>query len=81
MSSVSSSSTDDIAHLSESLLKLTSLLEQHSGIVNVCMVDFITEDIFTKCIGDQLQDDLLRLSEEDICNMPDLLLNQDELGW
>lgn len=70
----------DLEHFSECLLQLTSLLERHSGIVNVCMVDFITEDIFTKCISEELQQDLLNLTEDDIRNLPDLLLNRDELG-
>lgn len=70
----------DLEHFSECLLQLTSLLERHSGIVNVCMVDFITEDIFTKCISEELQQDLLDLTEDDIRNLPDLLLNRDELG-
>ena len=71
----------DLATFSSSLLSMTSLLEDHSSLVNVCMVDFITEDIFEKCIGQELQKNLLELSEENICNMPDLLLNPNELGW
>ena len=70
-----------VEHFSDILVRMTSFLERHSSLVNVCMVDFITEDIFSHCISAELQADLLALSEEDIRNMPDLLLNQEELGW
>ena len=70
-----------VEYFSDALVKITSFLEQHSNLVNVCMVDFITEDIFSKCVSGELQANLLALSEEDVRNMPDLLLNQEELGW
>ena len=61
------------------LTSLSEFLSEHSAIINVCMVDFISKNIFEKILsGDDADDDdddvaeeLSKMSEEQIIAMPE----------
>ena len=59
---------------SEALEKLADFLNKYSPIINVCMVDFVTDDIFATCLSDALGLELLALEESEIANLPQRLL-------
>ena len=47
--------------------KLCDLLGRFEAVVNVCMVDFIVDDVFENCLpGEKLKADLLALDNEDL---------------
>ena len=62
----------------ENALKtLAEFLNLHHSKFDVCMVDFITKDIFSKVLHKDIQDDMLKLSEEEIIDLPGKMMQND----
>ena len=56
---------------------LAEFLKLHHSKFDVCMVDFITKDIFAKVLHKDLQDDMLKLSEQEIIDLPEKMMQND----
>ena len=56
---------------SVALTKLAKLIAKHHGIINVCMVDFLTKDIFNNTLDCDLKISLNQLTEAEICSLPE----------
>ena len=54
----------------QSLLKLANVISEYQNIFDVCMVDFITKDVFEKAITPDLQKSLRQLSDNEISLLP-----------
>ena len=61
----------------EALQAVASVVEKHHAIVNACMVDFVTKDIFS-VIQPGLANELLQMSEVELQSLPQLFLSHDE---
>ena len=53
----------------KALEKLALFLQQNHAIFDVCMVDFITKDIF-ECLDDKVKKDIMKFSEQDLIDIP-----------
>ena len=63
--------TGEILIKCESALEtLAEFLKNHRSIFDGCMVDFITKDIFDKVLEKDLQNDLLKLNQQEIIELP-----------
>ena len=60
-----------LATMSVALTKLAKLIAKHHGIINVCMVDFLTKDIFNNTLECDLKISLNQLTEAEICSLPE----------
>lgn len=64
------------------LEKLALFLNQHRSIYDVCMVDFITKDIFEKSIRNEaIKADLQNLTQQQIIELPSKMtqnINDDD---
>ena len=70
--------TREILIETENALKtLAEFLKLHHSKFDVCMVDFITKDIFAKVLHKDLQDDMLKLSEQEIIDLPRKMIQND----
>ena len=57
----------------KALQELSRVVEKHHAIVNACMVDFVTKDIFS-VINPDLANELLEMSETELQSLPQLFL-------
>ena len=57
------------------LIKLSEFLSEHLPTINVCMVDFITEDHFQSCLNDSLKIELMGMTTEEIKLLPQKLVS------
>jgi len=48
------------------LERLSTFLKTYQDLMNVCMVDFITKDVFENILSPDIKDDLNRLTDDDI---------------
>ena len=70
--------TGEILIKCESALEtLAEFLKNHRSIFDGCMVDFITKDIFDKVLEKDLQNDLLKLNQQEIIELPGKMLQSD----
>ena len=53
-----------------SLSLLSSFVEEFSPMLNVCMVDFIVEDVFAAHLGGQMGQELLEMGPEEVLALP-----------
>ena len=60
-----------LARYSSALMKLAALITKYHDIVNVCMVDFITKREFDNVLNDDLKQNLVQLTENEICSLPE----------
>ena len=58
--------------------KLASFLKRHHAIFDVCMVDFITKDIFGT-LHPGLQEDLLKCTDQDLMTLPSKLMQNEKI--
>jgi hypothetical protein len=65
----------DLVHCSEALVKLTNFLTEFSPLINVCMVDFITKDVFSSVLSPDVADELSELTDDQIIALPERCLN------
>ena len=68
----------DLAHCKIALARLSDLVSKYSEIYSVCMVDFITKDIFSQVLNKDIQIELMKLDEEGIKGLPERLINIKE---
>ena len=57
--------------------KLASFLKQNHAIFDVCMVDFITKDIFDSVLQPELRESLLKCTDQDLIALPSKLVNNE----
>ena len=62
----------EVEDIQTSLSKMIALLECHYEVVNTCMVDFITKNIFER-LPEEIQGELLELEDESLILLPALL--------
>ena len=62
----------EVEDIQTSLSKMIALLECQYEVVNTCMVDFITKDIFER-LPEEIQGELLELEDESLILLPALL--------
>ena len=62
----------------KALNKLASFIKKHHDVINVCMVDFITKDIFRNVLDTKIQNELLLASDQDIIDLPSKLLQHEQ---
>ena len=73
--------TGEILIKCESALEtLAEFLKNHRSIFDGCMVDFITKDIFDKVLEKALQNDLLKLNQQEIIELPGRQINDPSSG-
>jgi len=64
----------------KALQELSRVVEKHHAIVNACMVDFVTKDIFS-VINPDLANELLEMSEAELQSLPQLFLGRGQGGF
>lgn len=64
----------ELARCSEAVTKLADFLIEFSPLINVCMVDFITDNLFSKVLSRDVADELSQLTDEQIIRMPERCL-------
>ena len=69
----------DLKECLNALERLSTFVSQNDRVVNVCMVDFITKDIFASAFKPNLQKELLQLNQEQLCDLPQMLFKKLEL--
>ena len=70
--------TREILIENENALKtLAEFLKLHHSKFDVCMVDFITKDIFAKVLQTDLQDEMLKLSDQEVIDLPGKMMQND----
>jgi len=62
----------------ESLRALTSVLEKHKKLVNACMVDFITNDLFSSLVDPDVGTELIKMSEQELQGLPQLFIRESK---
>ena len=62
------------------LKTLAEFLGRHHSKFDVCMVDFITKDLFDNVLEQTLQDDMLKLTQQEIIELPEKMM-QNDLKW
>jgi len=73
--------TGEILIKCESALEtLAEFLKNHRSIFDGCMVDFITKDIFDKVLEKDLQNELLKLNQQEIIELPGKMMQSDLKG-
>ena len=60
--------------------KLASFLRRHRAIFDVCMVDFITQNIFDSVLQPGLQEDLLKCTDQDLITLPSKLIQNEKIS-
>ena len=60
--------------------KLANFLERHRAIFDVCMVDFVTKNIFESVLQPGLQEDLLKCTDKDLIRMPSKLIQNEKIS-
>ena len=60
--------------------KLASFLKRHRAIFDVCMVDFITQNIFDSVLQPGLQEDLLKCTDQDLITLPSKLIQNEKIS-
>ena len=60
--------------------KLANFLERHRAIFDVCMVDFVTKNIFESVLQPGLQEDLLKCTDQDLITMPSKLIQNEKIS-
>ena len=68
---------DNLVKCEKALGQLTEFLKKHHPIFNVCMVDFITKDIFQHVLNFDIGENLLQLSDTDLLQLPTRMINVD----
>ena len=63
----------------KALQELSRVVEKHHAIVNACMVDFVTKDIFS-VINPDLANELLEMSEAELQSLPQLFLGRGQVS-
>ena len=56
--------------LKSGLTKLAGFLKKYQPIYNVCMVDFVTKDIYESVLSEEVKKELGTLSEDQVANLP-----------
>ena len=62
----------------KALNQLASFIIKHHDVINVCMVDFISKDIFKNVLDTKIQNELLLASDQDIIDLPSKLLQHEQ---
>jgi len=62
------------------LATLAEFLRKHHLIFDVCMVDFITKDIFNNVLETNLQNEMLQLNHQEIIEFPGRMMQNDLKG-
>ncbi len=61
----------------DALSSLSSLIEDYSPLINVCMVDFIVEDSFSTRLDPKIGQELLSLSQDEVARLPQRMISKD----
>lgn len=61
----------DLKQSSDALIRLSEFLLGHYSIINVCMVDFITKNVFDQVLDEDVGQELAQMSDEDIVYLPE----------
>ena len=69
--------TDNLVKCEKALGQLAEFLKNHHPIFNVCMVDFITKDIFQHVLNFDIGENLLQLSDTDLLRLPTRMINNN----
>ena len=56
---------------SKALVKLSEFLSANHDLINVCMVDFMTKDIFGNVLSRDVADELSEMTDDQIIDMPE----------
>ena len=62
----------------QALSKLALFLKKYQSVINVCMVDFITKDIFSNVLDNDIQKELLHASDQNLIDLPSKLQKPGE---
>ena len=65
----------ELLQSSEALLELSEFLLEFHPLINICMVDFVTKDLFSRVLSPDVADQLSQLSDEQIIAMPEKCAN------
>ena len=67
---------DKLVKCEKALAKLALFLKKYHPIFDICMVDFVTNDIFQQVLSFELQQNLLQLSEKDLSELPSRMIKE-----
>jgi hypothetical protein len=71
---------EQLALCTLALEKLSAFLVEYYEIINVCMVDFITKNLFNKVLKSDVSDEMSRLTNEQIKDFPENSLKFIQVG-
>ena len=64
----------------KALNRMAIFLKQHHEIIDVCMIDFVTQDILNKVIkSHEMKVELLKMTDEDLINLPTKMIEPNLL--
>ena len=64
---------------SSALTKLAKLITKYHDVINVCMVDFVTKNVFDNVLNAELKENLRQLTESEICSLPDKFFGKNNV--
>jgi len=64
----------DVDFISRSLESLLDQVRPYHDLVNTCMVSFIVEDYFETILPEDIQKELMRMSDQDLAKLPSKLM-------
>ena len=70
----------DLLRCTEAVTKLADFLYEFSPLINVCMVDFITKNVFSEILSPDVAYELSHLTDEQIIQMPERCLNIEKVS-
>lgn len=65
---------------SSALAKLAKLITKYHDVINVCMVDFVTKNVFDNVLNNELKENLRQLTESEICYLPEKFFGQNSIN-
>lgn len=71
---------DHLRLCSLALEKLSAFLMEHFDIINVCMVDFISKNLFDKVLNCDVRNEMSWLTDEQIISFPENSLKFTQVG-
>ena len=71
----------ELLHCSEALVKLSEFLIEYKPIINICMVDFISKQLFSSVLSRDVADELSQLTDDQIVAMPEKCANIQKVNF
>ena len=65
--------------LSKALENLANFISNYHNLIDVCMVDFVTKDVFDNAVPNDLKEDLQKLNDNEICALPEKFFGTEDI--